>query len=314
MVLDHSCFVRKLFFIATTMKIRSKDWQHSHPGPKRKKEPQQPSCLYSTHLWKILRTCLWWWSKGSYQHWLLISTYKEKNTLFRKNKDNFTFEGFGGAQWYLQSLVELWFLIQCIHWHVFPKVKSKENESSPLFFQEKIRNEKWRGGISGSPTHQITVLPFSSFSDEEQNCPEFTDLNIGNALSGTQLHVQLLLYTRENQDCSERLIEHNVTASEYLNTTKKIVFVIHGFRPTGSPPAWLGDVKELLLSVEDINLIIVDWNRGATTVNYMSAVENCKKVAEILKIYVDQMLVRQSIASVLNKCEEHGLSGNGYFK
>lgn len=160
----------------------------------------------------------------------------------------------------------------------------------------------------------MTVLPFSSFSDEEKNCPEFTDLNIGNALSGTQLHVQLLLYTRENQDCSERLIEHNVTASEYLNTTKKIVFVIHGFRPTGSPPAWLGDMKELLLSVEDINLIIVDWNRGATTVNYMSAVENCKKVAEILKNYVDQMLVRQSIASVLNKCEEHGLSGNGYFK
>lgn len=126
MVLDHSCFVRKLFFIATTMKIRSKDWQHSHPGPKRKKEPQQPSCLYSTHLWKILRTCLWWWSKGSYQHWLLISTYKEKNTLFRKNKDNFTFEGFGGAQWYLQSLVELWFFMQCIHWQVFPKSRVKK--------------------------------------------------------------------------------------------------------------------------------------------------------------------------------------------
>ncbi|XP_059728804.1 lipase member I isoform X2 [Haemorhous mexicanus] len=128
-------------------------------------------------------------------------------------------------------------------------------------------------------------------SDEEEKCPEFTDLNIGNALSGTELHVQLLLYTRENQDCAERLIEHNVTASEYLNTSKKIVFVIHGFRPTGSPPAWLGDMKKLLLSSEDINLIIVDWNRGATTVNYITAVENCRKVPEILKNYVDQMLV-----------------------
>ncbi|XP_023800268.1 lipase member I [Cyanistes caeruleus] len=128
-------------------------------------------------------------------------------------------------------------------------------------------------------------------SDEEQKCPEFTDLNIGNALSGTELRVQLLLYTRENPDCSERLIEHNVTTSEYLNTTKKIVFVIHGFRPTGSPPAWLGDMKKLLLSSEDMNLIIVDWNRGATTVNYITAVENCRKVAEILKNYVDQMLV-----------------------
>ncbi|KAJ7419690.1 Lipase member H [Willisornis vidua] len=128
-------------------------------------------------------------------------------------------------------------------------------------------------------------------SDDEKKCPEFTDLNIGNALSGTELQVQLLLYTRENQDCSERLIEHNVTASKYLNTTKKIVFVIHGFRPTGSPPAWLGDMKNLLLASEDINLIIVDWNRGATTVNYLTAVENCRKVAEILKNYIDQMLV-----------------------
>ncbi|OXB79028.1 UNVERIFIED_CONTAM: hypothetical protein H355_008506, partial [Colinus virginianus] len=124
----------------------------------------------------------------------------------------------------------------------------------------------------------------------EEKCPEFTDLNIGNALSGTELQVQLLLYTKENQNCSERLIEHNVTASEYLNTSKKTVFVIHGYRPTGSPPAWLGDMKKLLLSSGDINLIIVDWNRGATNVIYSTAVENCRKVAEILKNYVDQML------------------------
>ncbi|XP_030325198.1 lipase member I isoform X2 [Calypte anna] len=128
-------------------------------------------------------------------------------------------------------------------------------------------------------------------ADETEKCPEFTDLNIGNALSGTELQVQLLLYTRKNPNCSERLIEHNATASKYLNMSKKIVFVIHGFRPTGSPPGWLGDIKELLLFSDDINLIIVDWNRGATTVNYITAVENCRKVAEILKNYVDQMLV-----------------------
>ncbi|XP_042666680.1 lipase member I [Centrocercus urophasianus] len=127
-------------------------------------------------------------------------------------------------------------------------------------------------------------------SDEEEKCPEFTDLNIGYALSGTELQVQLLLYTKENQNCSERLIEHNVTASKYLNTSKKTIFVIHGYRPTGSQPAWLGEMKKLLLSSGDINLIIVDWNRGATTVIYTAAVDNCRKVAEILKNYVDQML------------------------
>ncbi|XP_025963793.1 lipase member I isoform X2 [Dromaius novaehollandiae] len=127
-------------------------------------------------------------------------------------------------------------------------------------------------------------------SGEEKKCPGFTGLNIGNALTGTNLEVQLLLYTRENPDCSEKLNERNVTASEYLSTSKKIILVVHGFRPTGSIPVWLDDIKTLLLTAEDINLIIVDWNRGATTLNYNTAVENTRKVAKILKNYVDQML------------------------
>ncbi|KYO22671.1 lipase member I isoform X2 [Alligator mississippiensis] len=127
-------------------------------------------------------------------------------------------------------------------------------------------------------------------SDAEKKCPEFTDLSLGNALTGTDLKVQLLLYTRQNQNCSENLSEHNVTASSSLNTTKKTVFVIHGYRPTGSPPVWLNDIKELLLALEDFNLIIVDWNRGATTVIYPTAAHNTKKVACILKKRIDQML------------------------
>lgn len=194
-----------------------------------------------------------------------------------------------------ESLVKLCFLVvQCTFCHLIAKVLSYS------FYWKNVARKVKRWYFSWSNSSN-DCLTFSSFSDDERNCPEFTDLNIGNALSGTDLRVQLLLYTRENPNCSERLIEHNVTASEYLNTSKKIVFVIHGFRPTGSPPAWLGDIKELLLSSEDINLIIVDWNRGATTVNYITAVVNSRKVAEILKNYIDQMLVRQRVVSVLNK-------------
>uniref|UniRef100_A0A8C8RCS5 Lipase domain-containing protein n=1 Tax=Pelusios castaneus TaxID=367368 RepID=A0A8C8RCS5_9SAUR len=127
-------------------------------------------------------------------------------------------------------------------------------------------------------------------SDTEKQCQEFTDLGIHNALAGTDLKVKLLLYTRKNQNCSESLSDSNTTASTNLDVTKKTVFIIHGFRPTGSSPVWLKDIKELLLSLEDINLIVVDWNRGATTVIYQNAVHNTRKVAEILRKYIDQML------------------------
>uniref|UniRef100_A0A8C5RLS6 Lipase H n=1 Tax=Laticauda laticaudata TaxID=8630 RepID=A0A8C5RLS6_LATLA len=123
-----------------------------------------------------------------------------------------------------------------------------------------------------------------------QECPKFTNLNFGNAVIGTDLKVQLLLYTRTNKDCAELLDEHNITTSSHFNVTKNIVVIIHGYRFTGSPPIWIDTIKNLLLEKQDFNIIIVDWNRGATTVNYFSAVSSAKKVVPSLTHLIDQML------------------------
>ncbi|XP_067394862.1 lipase member H isoform X2 [Emydura macquarii macquarii] len=121
----------------------------------------------------------------------------------------------------------------------------------------------------------------------EEGCPAFTSLSISSALIGTDLKVKLMLYTRQNQNCAETL---SLTSSRYLNVTKKTIFIVHGYRLTGSPPVWIQDAVQLLLSVEDVNIIIVDWNRGATTLLYHRASSNTKKVAEFLKKLIDRML------------------------
>lgn len=113
-------------------------------------------------------------------------------------------------------------------------------------------------------------------------------LSFSSALIGTDLEVKLMLYTRQNEDCAEEL---NSTASKYLDLTKKTTFIIHGYRPTGSAPVWIPDLVHLLLSEEDMNIIVVDWNRGATTIIYSNASRNGKKVAEILKKFMDEMLI-----------------------
>ncbi|XP_014795229.1 PREDICTED: lipase member H isoform X2 [Calidris pugnax] len=125
-------------------------------------------------------------------------------------------------------------------------------------------------------------------TDPGETCPAFTALGFGNALIGTDLKVKLLLYTRQNPSCAEEL---DSTASSYLDVTKKTTFIIHGYRFTGSAPVWLPNLVHLLLSVEDMNVIVVDWNQGATTLIYSNASRNCKKVAEILKKLIDEMLV-----------------------
>ncbi|XP_043914784.1 lipase member H isoform X2 [Protopterus annectens] len=126
-------------------------------------------------------------------------------------------------------------------------------------------------------------------SENEEKCHEFTDLNFGHSVIGTKLNLKLLLYTRENENCARKLDHENVTISR-LNVTRRTTFIIHGYRPTGSPPVWLDDIVKLLLMLEDMNVIIVDWNEGATTILYNVAAEMTKKVADILEVLLRNMV------------------------
>ncbi|KAB0403305.1 hypothetical protein E2I00_000940 [Balaenoptera physalus] len=96
-----------------------------------------------------------------------------------------------------------------------------------------------------------------------------------------------MLYTRRNPTCAQAI---NSTVLGNLNVTKKTIFTVHGFRPTGSPPVWMEDLVEGLLSVDDMNVVVVDWNQGATTVIYNHASRKTRKVAIVLKEFIDQML------------------------
>uniref|UniRef100_A0A452QZK9 Lipase H n=1 Tax=Ursus americanus TaxID=9643 RepID=A0A452QZK9_URSAM len=123
----------------------------------------------------------------------------------------------------------------------------------------------------------------------DETCPSFTRLSFHSAVVGTGLNVRLMLYTRRNRTCAQVV---NSTFLGNLNVTKKTTFVVHGFRPTGSPPVWMEDLVQGLLDVEDMNVIVVDWNRGATTVIYNHASSKTRKVAVVLKEFIDQMLVQ----------------------
>ncbi|XP_004675459.1 PREDICTED: lipase member H [Condylura cristata] len=137
---------------------------------------------------------------------------------------------------------------------------------------------------------QRSILPSSLLSqtDTDEACPSFTKLNFHNAVVGTELDVRLMLYTWRDRNCAQLI---SSTDLGHLNVTKKTTFVVHGFRLTGSPPVWMEVLVQSLLSVEDMNVIVVDWNRGATTVLYFRASSKTKKVATVLKEFIDLMLV-----------------------
>lgn len=120
-------------------------------------------------------------------------------------------------------------------------------------------------------------------------CEEFTDLDFQHAFIGTSLKIKLLLYTRQNVSCGLPMSHTDLSVTPQFNASRLTTFVIHGYRPTGSPPVWVKEISQLLLERQDMNLIIVDWNRGAANVNYVKAKENTLKVGENLTSLVKLM-------------------------
>ncbi|MEQ2164604.1 hypothetical protein GOODEAATRI_008379, partial [Goodea atripinnis] len=110
-------------------------------------------------------------------------------------------------------------------------------------------------------------------------CEKFTDLALHHSIIGTSTRVRLLLYTRHNDSCGTLLSHTNLIEHPQFNLSKPTTFIVHGFRPTGSPPAWLEDLTKWLLARADINVVIVDWNKGAANLNYLKAVKTISLTA-----------------------------------
>ncbi|XP_075399563.1 lipase member I [Tenrec ecaudatus] len=138
----------------------------------------------------------------------------------------------------------------------------------------------------------LCLMCWTSY-ESKRPCLEFTQLSVKDSLKDlfiSRMEIILMMYTRRNINCAEPLFEQNNSLNTLFNTKKKTVWLIHGYRPTGSTPSWMQNFLRLLLNKEDINIIVVDWNRGATTLIYNRAVKNTRKVALSLSEYIHRLL------------------------
>ncbi|XP_036914745.1 lipase member I isoform X2 [Sturnira hondurensis] len=130
-------------------------------------------------------------------------------------------------------------------------------------------------------------------SESKRPCLKFSDLSIKDSfrdLFNPKMQMFLLMYTRTNLNCAEPLLEQDDSLNVNFNTSKKTVWLIHGYRPMGSVPSWLQKLLRVLLNQDDMNIVVVDWNRGATTFIYDRAVNNARKVAVSLSECIQRLL------------------------
>uniref|UniRef100_A0A3B3VCU9 Lipase, member Ia n=1 Tax=Poecilia latipinna TaxID=48699 RepID=A0A3B3VCU9_9TELE len=123
----------------------------------------------------------------------------------------------------------------------------------------------------------------------DQRCGKFTDLDITHSIIGTSLKIKLLLYTRDDVNCGVVLSHTKLAEHPEFNMSNPTTFIIHGFRPTGSPPLWLSNFTKWLLDRQDMNVVVVDWNHGAANINYFKVVEKTYEVADNLTAFINIM-------------------------
>ncbi|XP_012256057.2 pancreatic lipase-related protein 2-like isoform X2 [Athalia rosae] len=100
-----------------------------------------------------------------------------------------------------------------------------------------------------------------------------------------KINTQFLLYTRENPQVPKFLVYgdglQSISKSTY-NATRNTKAFIHGFRGSGNDVGLTLGAKSIL-EVEDANVIIVNWERGAET-SYATSVANTELVGRQLAL------------------------------
>ncbi|XP_071986112.1 inactive pancreatic lipase-related protein 1-like [Engystomops pustulosus] len=102
-------------------------------------------------------------------------------------------------------------------------------------------------------------------------------------MSAEEMNIKLLLYTQEHPDTPQAFPALNpmeVHDTDF-DPSKATKINIYGWNNNAEVP-WVIALPQAILSVEDVNCIVVDWRKGSETINYLQAASNTRVVGVVL--------------------------------
>jgi hypothetical protein len=129
------------------------------------------------------------------------------------------------------------------------------------------------------PMHRNELFDFSPFFRAERD-------------------VNFVLFTAENPAVGHSLQLSNIDTifETNFNPSLPIRFIIHGWFNNED-----SDVNRFIrtayLSRGDVNVIVVDWGRGARTINYISARNRVSQVADVTARFIDRLVELTGIST-----------------
>lgn len=140
---------------------------------------------------------------------------------------------------------------------------------------------RWKRASQSSKSAVVCYDSVGCFRDEGH----FTYLN---ALPDHPKNVgtHFYLYTRRRK--LGELLQPESPSSAF-NASNPVKMVIHGFGSSGKR-SWVGRMVEALLYAGDVNVVVVDWEKGATLPNYVQAAANTRLVGKQVAVMMRRLM------------------------
>ncbi|XP_043407899.1 pancreatic lipase-related protein 3 [Chelonia mydas] len=108
--------------------------------------------------------------------------------------------------------------------------------------------------------------------------------------SPESMNISFTLYTKETRNNSQVIsaIHPSTIKDSHFCSHRKTRFIVHGFMSTGKR-GWVVKMCLLLVEVEDVNCIAVDWAEGAKGL-YISAVNNIRVVGAEIAYFINTLM------------------------
>ena len=96
------------------------------------------------------------------------------------------------------------------------------------------------------------------------------------------VQVEFLLYTRQNPSTAKYVTQESASIqSSNFNGAVNTKFIIHGYFDKANKP-FVWEMRDAFLTREDVNVIAVNWEKGANSVDYRQSVSNARVVGALI--------------------------------
>ncbi|XP_068220718.1 uncharacterized protein [Palaemon carinicauda] len=105
-----------------------------------------------------------------------------------------------------------------------------------------------------------------------------------------EINTRFLLFTRERRDREKVIKSQNISTilDSHFNTSRPTKMLIHGFG-SSCYSVWISEMKEIILNLMDVNIICVNWQKGAEVPNYVRAASNTRLVGRQVAVLIQQI-------------------------